>query len=116
MVIEAPGAEYFAAFSINLGKGTFDHRWIDIDQRQVVGDGQRDLTVAKQPPLANQRAVDDVLGIDPSPMRPDSVAADARRVKQVLDVAVEPLGFVAHHADQGRQVRIPLDRRRLGKN
>ena len=32
-------------------------------------------------------------------MRPDPVAADARRIEQVLDVAIETFGFATHHTD-----------------
>ncbi len=42
-----------------------------------------------------QRCIDDISGLRPFEFWPDAVAGDAGRVQQILDVVIEPLGFLA---------------------
>ena len=57
--------------------------------------------VGQQPKSSFDGSVDYIARIDPLRMGSDPLAADARRVKQILNEAIEALGFLVQSAHQG---------------
>jgi hypothetical protein len=98
----------------NLTKRLLDQNGIDVHQRQIAAEAQLHAAVGIAAAHAFDRGIDNVGRIGPVATRMQPLARDQRRIQQVLNVAVQPHGFVPDPAGQRRQARILGDSRHLG--